>query len=181
MKTKLLDFGIAKVMTETGTAALRAATQRALAALTGQYAAPEQSNRTRYGATGPWTDVYALALVCVESRPALIGETAMELMAATIDEQDRPTPLSRGSAVSAAIEATFQRALAIDPKILLRETHGFGFASLSEVRRQDASVRDRPRAFGREEDSLSSAREPSRCRERARDPTGQESFIFDAA
>ncbi|HTJ84678.1 MAG TPA: serine/threonine-protein kinase, partial [Polyangiaceae bacterium] len=60
---KLLDFGIAKVMQkrldgvhQTGTMAT---------AFTPHYGAPEQFSRT-FGETGPWTDVFAMALVVIE-------------------------------------------------------------------------------------------------------------------
>ena len=64
---KVLDFGIAKVITET--ASLTRAfemTGRSLQAFTARYGSPEQFSR-RYGATGPWTDVFALALVLIET------------------------------------------------------------------------------------------------------------------
>src|SRR5262245_23883052 len=60
---KVLDFGIAKVLTET-TAQLEA-TKQGPSAFTPRYGAPEQFNKQR-GASGPWTDVFALALILVE-------------------------------------------------------------------------------------------------------------------
>jgi serine/threonine protein kinase len=114
--TKLLDFGIAKVMTSTGSAALSDPTLRGSGGLTPQYAAPEQWNR-KYGATGPWSDVYALALVCVElltGKPALEGDETSQLFGATIDPE-RPTPGRRGIAVPARAEQVFLTALAVKP------------------------------------------------------------------
>ena len=56
---KVLDFGIAKVLTQHSTfTAAPAATQKNPTAFTPGYGAPEQFNKKR-GATGPWTDVFA--------------------------------------------------------------------------------------------------------------------------
>ncbi len=115
---KLLDFGLAKVMTETGTDALRAPTQGSIAGLTPQYAAPEQWNN-RFGATGPWTDVYAFALVLLElmtDRAPLDGDDAAQLMGATLDTGDRPTPRRRGVDVPESVERVFERAVALHGK-----------------------------------------------------------------
>lgn len=63
---KVIDFGIAKVFEEAPTP------ERALLltgtgprAFTPRYGAPEQYD-TQHGGTGPWTDVFALALVLIE-------------------------------------------------------------------------------------------------------------------
>lgn len=115
---KLLDFGMAKVMTATGTQGLHAATQGGLSGLTPSYAAPEQWDK-KMSATGPWTDVYALALVLVElltDQPALEGEDMPSLMSATLDEESRPTPLAKGAKVSAEVEAVFAKALSLMAK-----------------------------------------------------------------
>jgi serine/threonine-protein kinase len=117
---KLLDFGIAKVMRETGTAALRRTDTRRRVGFSIDYSAPEQWNSKRYGAMGPWTDVYAFALVLVE---VLSGKRALDVdddaedmeygTATTSDE--RPTPSARGAAVPPSVEAVFLKALAIKP------------------------------------------------------------------
>jgi serine/threonine protein kinase/formylglycine-generating enzyme required for sulfatase activity len=116
---KVLDFGIAKVLTDypTFTEAL-AATRAAPTAFTPRYGAPEQFNKMR-GASGPWTDVFALGLIVVElltGKKALEGDDATQLYVASADPSLRPTPRARGAAVSDAIEAVLARALAIDPK-----------------------------------------------------------------
>src|SRR6185503_11850039 len=82
---KVLDFGIAKVLTDypTFTEAL-AATKMGPTAFTPRYGAPEQFNKQR-GATGPWTDVFALALILVElltGRKALEGDDPTQLYVA---------------------------------------------------------------------------------------------------
>lgn len=109
--TRLFDFGVAKV------AALHTrgfeSTGRALSAFTVSYAAPEQIS-SRFGPTGPWTDVYALALVCAEllggARP-LTGEVP-QMMARTLDPARRPVP----DGVHATTEAALRAALAVEPR-----------------------------------------------------------------
>src|SRR6188474_123319 len=73
---KILDFGVAKMMSEGGFSATQARTGDHVTSFTPEYAAPEQFSR-EFGATGPWTDVYALALVAVEllaGRAVTVGE-----------------------------------------------------------------------------------------------------------
>jgi serine/threonine-protein kinase len=116
---KVLDFGIAKVMSESESVT-RAfeETGASTQAFTARYGAPEQFSR-RYGATGPWTDVFALALVFVEAvtgAPALDGRDATQLFVAAADAEHRPTLRAHGYATSDAIEAVLLRALAVDPR-----------------------------------------------------------------
>jgi formylglycine-generating enzyme required for sulfatase activity len=116
---KILDFGIAKVVSdaqrETGGFAKTAGK---VSSFTPAYAAPEQFSRT-YGATGPWTDVYALALVVVEvvtGRAPLEGDDLVQLAVAAADPARRPTPRTLGVDLGAAAEAVFARALAVKPE-----------------------------------------------------------------
>jgi eukaryotic-like serine/threonine-protein kinase len=116
---KVLDFGVAKMMSDnTQLKAALAKTGMGITSFTPQYGAPEQFNRA-YGATGPWTDVYALALVAVEmlcGKPALDGDDLIQLAFASGNPERRPTPRARGAAVSDAVERVFQRALAVRPE-----------------------------------------------------------------
>jgi formylglycine-generating enzyme required for sulfatase activity/serine/threonine protein kinase len=83
-----------------------------------EYGAPEQFKRS-YGAVGPHTDVYGLALCLVElvsGKRALEGRDATELYLATSDLARRPTLRARGVQVSDALEAVIARAVAVDPK-----------------------------------------------------------------
>jgi serine/threonine-protein kinase len=116
---KVLDFGIAKVMSETESVT-RAfeETGASMQAFTARYGAPEQFSR-RYGATGPWTDVFALALVFVEAvlgRQALDGRDATQLFVAAADGERRPTLRTLGYPTSDAVESVLARALAVDPR-----------------------------------------------------------------
>jgi len=116
---KVLDFGIAKVVTESEsfTKAFEE-TGASLQAFTARYGSPEQFSR-RYGATGPWSDVFSLALVLVEAvvgHSALEGVDAAQLFIAAADTGRRPTPRAHGLDLGDAVEAVFERALAVDPK-----------------------------------------------------------------
>jgi serine/threonine protein kinase len=112
---KLLDFGVAKVAAERGRGFQ--STGGKLSAFTVDYAAPEQIART-HGPTGPWTDVYSLALVCVErmlGRHPHAGVDVLEAMTRARDPARRPTPRALGLDVGDAVEAVFARALSVEP------------------------------------------------------------------
>jgi len=113
---KVLDFGIAKVMHEGATHSGKPST--GMAAFTPRYAAPEQIE-FRHGSTGPWTDVYSLALVMTEllsDRPPFEGDDLLAIVTQVLDPQRRPTPRARGVAVPDAVEAVLARALSVDPR-----------------------------------------------------------------
>jgi formylglycine-generating enzyme required for sulfatase activity len=116
---KVLDFGVAKMMSDnTHLKAALAKTGVGVTSFTPQYGAPEQFSRT-YGATGPWTDVFALALVAVEmltGRMALEGDDIVQLGFASGNPERRPTPRALGAQVPDAVEAVFQKALAVKPQ-----------------------------------------------------------------
>jgi serine/threonine-protein kinase len=116
---KVLDFGIAKVLTEhpSFTEAL-AATKVGPTAFTPRYGAPEQFNKQR-GASGPWTDVFALALIFVElitGKKALDGDDPTQLYIASADPGLRPTARSRGAEVPDLVERVIEKALSVEPK-----------------------------------------------------------------
>ncbi len=117
---KILDFGIAKVMLEHAQLQTSLAqTGREITAFTPNYGAPEQFSRT-HGATGPWTDVFSLALIMVEllrgGVPALQGDDYIQLAVASRDPTVRPTPRAFGVEVSDDVETVFRRALAVSPR-----------------------------------------------------------------
>ncbi len=114
---KLLDFGIAKVVQDAQKmAGAFQKTSGVVTSFTPAYGAPEQFSRT-FGATGPWTDVFALGLILSQmasGRAPLQGDDVSQLAYAAMDEKNRPTPRALGVAdVSDAVEAAMGRALAV--------------------------------------------------------------------
>jgi serine/threonine-protein kinase len=116
---KILDFGIAKVKSAATQVAGRQSQDAPSAVpFTPGYAAPEQWFPKRYGQSGPWTDVWGLALCAVEAmsgKPAIDGDHAA-MMGTAVDERRRPTPGAEGVRVSDEVEAVFEKALAVDPR-----------------------------------------------------------------
>ena len=104
---KILDFGVAKMITDnTQMKAALAKTGTNITSFTPQYGAPEQFSRS-YGATGPWTDVFALALVAIEmlrGKPALEGDDLIQLAYAASNPAARPTPRGLGLSVPDEVE-----------------------------------------------------------------------------
>ncbi len=124
---KLLDFGIAKVVSEASELTGFRRTTGELTSFTPAYGSPEQFSRSM-GATGPWTDVFALALIATElvsGKPALSGETFVQLAVSAQNPNDRPTPRSRGAIVTDEIEAVFAQALEPDPTKRLQSARIF--------------------------------------------------------
>jgi serine/threonine-protein kinase len=115
---KILDFGIARAKSAATLHAGRTTMGAAVDAFTPGYASPEQWVPKRYGQTGPWTDVWGLALTMVEAlvgRPAIDGDLP-GMMGTALDEGRRPTPRTEGAVVSDAVERVFEQALAVDPR-----------------------------------------------------------------
>jgi eukaryotic-like serine/threonine-protein kinase len=125
---KLLDFGIGKVRSAASQVAGRMSQDgQAPMAFTPAYGAPEQWAPRHYGQTGPWTDVWGLALCIVETlaaRPIIEGDPAT-MMAIALDPARRPTPRSEGVDVPDAVELVFERALALDPRARQRDAGVF--------------------------------------------------------
>jgi cytochrome c peroxidase len=127
---KLLDFGVAKVVEDLTEGFDK--TGHREGPYTPKYAAPEQFSK-RYGSTGPWTDVYSLAMVCVEllvGRYPLEAESFGQLTFTVCDKDARPTPRRFGAAASEAVEAVFARALAVDSDTRFRDAGSFWRALL---------------------------------------------------
>jgi class 3 adenylate cyclase/tetratricopeptide (TPR) repeat protein len=116
---KVLDFGIAKVLG--GSASLTRALAHSGASLrlfTPAYAAPEQFN-PRHGARGPWTDVFALALIVIElasGRSPLGTGDSNQLYVASADERHRPSLGVHGVSASHEVEQVILRAVAVEPE-----------------------------------------------------------------
>jgi hypothetical protein len=120
---KILDFGVAKFFDDSLGLTARLAETGPASSFTPMYAAPEQWLR-RLGATGPWTDVHAWALVFVElvtGRVPFPGDEAAEIMSACLDAAVRPTPRALGRELSEELEAVLARALALDPRARFRD------------------------------------------------------------
>ncbi len=111
-RSKLLDFGVAKVMRGAARAPMG---PHVCQSFTPSYGAPEQFS-SAYGATGPWTDVFAFALIVVEllvGHEALEGEAVDVLGMLSCDPLVRPTPRTFGVTVSEGIERVLESALAV--------------------------------------------------------------------
>jgi eukaryotic-like serine/threonine-protein kinase len=115
---KILDFGIARTKSAATLHAGRTTLGAAFEAFTPGYASPEQWQPKRHGQTGPWTDVWGLALTMVEalSGKAPIDGDMAAMMGTALDEVRRPTPRAEGTKVSDEVEAVFARALEVDPR-----------------------------------------------------------------
>jgi eukaryotic-like serine/threonine-protein kinase len=117
---KILDFGIGKAKSTVGQVAGRASQEGSsgIATFTPAYGSPEQWAPKRYGQTGPWTDVWGLALTLTEAlvgHPVIDGDPAA-IMGTVLDDRRRPTPGSEGVIVSDEVERVFEKALALDPR-----------------------------------------------------------------
>ena len=125
---KILDFGIGKVKSVASQVAGRVSQDGpAPMAFTPAYGAPEQWAPRHYGQTGPWTDVWGLALCIVEAmaaRPIIEGDPAA-MMGITLDPKRRPTPRNEGLDLPDSVEAVFERALALDPRARQRDVGVF--------------------------------------------------------
>jgi formylglycine-generating enzyme required for sulfatase activity len=115
---KLLDFGIAKVVSDAQKmAGSFTKTSGKVTSFTPAYGAPEQFSRT-HGSTGPWTDVFSLALIVVEivtGRDPLEGDDFVQLAVASANPDRRPTPRTLGASVSDEVEAVLAKAIAVKP------------------------------------------------------------------
>jgi serine/threonine-protein kinase len=127
-QTKILDFGIAKAKSAaTQLVGQQSASESPLSAFTPAYGAPEQWVPKRYGQTGPWTDVWGLALTVVE---AVCGHCPIDgdhaaMMGSAIDPVRRPTPRNEGAKVTDEVEAIFAQALAVDPRDRFHDVAAF--------------------------------------------------------
>ena len=156
---KLLDFGIAKVVSDAQKmAGSFTKTGGQVTSFTIAYGAPEQFSRT-HGSTGPWTDVFALALVMVEAmtgRDPLEGDDFVQLAVASANPARRPTPRTFGIVAGDAVESVFLKALAVKP-VDRFQTAGDFWNSL----RQALKMEPMRLATDRQAPALLSSRPPS--------------------
>jgi serine/threonine protein kinase len=140
-RCKLVDFGIATVARECESA-VSGLVERAF---TPCYGAPEQFDPS-YGSTGPWTDIYALALVAVEmmcGREPLEGADVAALRRCSCDPQRRPSPRALGVEVGEDVELVLRRALALLPGDRFQDMRVF-WAELSRAAARRSAVSARP-------------------------------------
>ena len=165
---KILDFGIGKVKSVASQVAGRMSQEGSTPlAFTPAYGAPEQWAPRHYGQTGPWTDVWGLALCLVE---AMLGRTVIEgepatMMGIALDPKRRPTPRNEGLDLPDAIEAVFARALALDPRARQRHAGIFWNELLAAL--EQAATMAQPRVLELADDlefDPSSVRRPASVR-----------------
>jgi serine/threonine protein kinase len=140
---KVVDFGVAKVISQAGDVGMVTAPGTLVRAFSPFYAAPEQFD-PRFGSTGPWTDVFALALVYVETvlgRRAFEGESITQFYIRATDPTRRPTLRTLGVATPDEMERTLQRAFAVDPRNRFKRAGEFWQALGAAVRGAPAQPR----------------------------------------
>jgi serine/threonine-protein kinase len=117
-RARILDYGIARVKSTTNAIAGGLTSGEVLNAFSPAYGAPEQWRPTKLGATGPWTDVWGMAITMTEGilgRPPIHGSLEA-MMDMALDPIRRPTPRTLGAKISDPLERVFVRALAVDPR-----------------------------------------------------------------
>jgi serine/threonine protein kinase len=120
-RLKVLDFGLAKILHDDVLGTVPLKTGKDLLLFSPSYGAPEQLD-PKLGAVGPWTDVYALAIVLLEllrdkkvrSIDAVGGVGGAVIQA--LDPRDRPTPRRYGVPIGEEVEAVMARAVALRPE-----------------------------------------------------------------
>lgn len=148
VRVKVLDFGVAKIVSD-GALDMgpRVATFGQIRIFAPAYGAPEQFD-DRLGPVGPWTDVYALALVFIEAlrdHTVMEGEHLGEYAMKAVDTTFRPTPRALGVAVGDELEATLAKALAVVARERPQDAGEFWGMLKNAVRRDQESGRP-PRA-----------------------------------
>jgi serine/threonine-protein kinase len=117
-RIKVLDFGVAKILSEKALDLAPASQSIGLGPVgSPAYAAPEQFNES-IGPVGPWTDVYTIVLVLLE---ALRDRVVMEdgpspLPLRVMDRARRPTPRALGLDLGDAVEEVIAQGVAVEPR-----------------------------------------------------------------
>jgi serine/threonine protein kinase len=141
-RMKVLDFGMAKVLSPEAMGGLESAeTLGGVMVMSPQYVTPEQLEKT-HGTIGTWTDVYSFALIVVEAltnKRAREAESMADLMI-QITRDPPPTPLRRGAVVSSAVEMVFERALKRDTKSRYADAGAFW----ADLKRAATQIEDDP-------------------------------------
>jgi serine/threonine protein kinase len=177
-KLKVLDFGVAKIMADSALAMGSAArTLGNMRIFTPAYGAPEQFD-DRLGAIGPWTDVYAVALVVLEGltdRTVMEGEHIGELATMALDAARRPTPRALGVPVGDRVQEVFGTAVAIAPDQRPRDAGEF-WGMLKNAMAADKASGSLPHA-----DLPRRSQPPSTLRMSEPVPEGSAAPVFEVA
>lgn len=132
---KVLDFGIAKVFEDEPTPdRALLLTTNGPRAFTPRYGAPEQFS-TDHGGTGPWTDVFALALVLLElasNNPVIEGEAAYPMYQRSITAYAKGDLFANIADVVRWQEDVIRRAL--HPDVRQRYQHAREFWNALRIR-----------------------------------------------
>jgi serine/threonine-protein kinase len=148
IKLKVLDFGVAKILADSALAmGPTARTVGNIRMFAPAYGAPEQFDEN-VGAIGPWTDVYAVALVLMEAlrdHTVMEGEHIGEFAMKTLDSNARPTPRALGIAVGDLVEEVLSMAVTIDPKERPRDA-GHLWGMLKHAMKTDEKSGRKPHA-----------------------------------
>jgi len=165
VRAKVLDFGIARARDMMRQNVGRITDSENTRPFTPGYGAPEQWVPKRYGQSGPWTDVWGLALTmteCLSGRPPIEGDMHA-MMGTCLDKSRRPTPRAEGADVPEEVDAVFEKALAVDPRSRFNDIEAFWCAleeaaqlpsSFQRARRRRANPTFAPAAAIVAEDSL---------------------------
>jgi serine/threonine protein kinase len=114
---KVLDFGVAGTMKDLVSGIPAASKAGGLRVLNPAYAAPEQLDK-KVGTVGPWTDVYALALVfieCLSDRVVMSESETGALVERALDARRRPTPRAHGLKIPFRLDQALSRAVSLAP------------------------------------------------------------------
>lgn len=117
VRTKVLDFGLAKVVGET-MANRRSQTFVGVRVFSPTHAAPEQFDPS-LGDVGMATDVYSFAVLVSETilgRSTIEGSSIAELRQKVFDASLKRSPGALGANVSTQVEEVFVRAMALHPR-----------------------------------------------------------------
>jgi eukaryotic-like serine/threonine-protein kinase len=118
-RLKVLDFGTARAnVGADARPTLDSEITRGLYLLHPEYAAPEQLDKN-IGEPGPWSDVYALALIMIEvlaERADVAGRDTAALVQRAVDKQTRPTPRNRGLELPRPVDRVLCRAVTRSPE-----------------------------------------------------------------
>jgi serine/threonine protein kinase len=128
---KLIDFGTAKVASGIGGFDVASSV---IGVFTVAYAAPEQIQR-ELGPTGPWTDVYAFAILCIElllGRPPF-SRHDLAMMLRRVAGGGALVPRDFGLDVAPALDAVLARALTTQPRDRYPDVRAFWAALRAAV------------------------------------------------